>query len=381
MSSSAIFAIQTIAGVQSPALLAPNVKEAIVTAFWPYLDQHRISLLEYSAYFTYFRMTIGKLIFGERYINTQIFAAQTPEEVGEMVKCIREHGDKPREAVMTEMQKKFPNSDEAQINHSLELVSRLWLTVHITSTKCRIGPTGSEVTPVPWEDSVSLRATISNCFRKSELMPTFREARIDPGFTMANLSYICGIQVRWTDNLKDHLAYDRLMDVVWIYPHKICLVNHQGGGIFSDDFLIETLRTLDLLFPMDKSTKTYLEKAGHTFNRTHTHYARRAEDITEFHYWRKAVAELHDVFNRTPSKPYQLWHDRRNPMQWWTFWLAALIALLTVVFGIISSYIAFKQAALSEVANQLSEKSYRLSILQACAQNSSFCHLQLRLAI
>ena len=377
MSSTPIFATPTIAGTSShsPALLTPAARKAIITTLWPSISQPQISIPEYQAFLSYFRATIDKLVFGQRPVVVNDFAAQTIEEVGSVLACVRVNRTETRDSVVKKLQIEFPNSSEEQINHSLELVSRLWLTVHITSTQYRIGPSESEVTPVQWDPSDSIVKSLADDFPKSDLVLTFREVRIESRFTIANFSEICGVQVAWTDNLRDHLRYDRLADLVWIYPHKICLVNHRREGIFCDDLLEETLLTLDLLFPPDKINGNFLEKHGQTFNRTHTKNAPRATYITEFHSWRNQITELHDVLMRPPSKAYQLWHDRRNPMQWWTFWLAALIVLLNIVFGVISSYVTFKQIALAEIANQLSEKSYRLSILQACMQNNSFCDL------
>jgi preprotein translocase subunit SecG len=36
----------------------------------------------------------------------------------------------------------------------------------------------------------------------------------------------------------------------------------------------------------------------------------------------------------------QLFNDRRNVLQWYTFWFAVLIVGLTVIFGVISSVTA-----------------------------------------
>jgi hypothetical protein len=32
---------------------------------------------------------------------------------------------------------------------------------------------------------------------------------------------------------------------------------------------------------------------------------------------------------------YQWWYDRRRRVQWYTFWVAALVLFLTVFFGLI----------------------------------------------
>jgi hypothetical protein len=40
----------------------------------------------------------------------------------------------------------------------------------------------------------------------------------------------------------------------------------------------------------------------------------------------------------------QLWADRRNPQQWLTFWIAMMVLVLTILFGIISTVMGFLQA-------------------------------------
>jgi len=79
--------------------------------------------------------------------------------------------------------------------------------------------------------------------------------------------------------------------------------------------------------------------------------------------------DLYDVFEQAPRSVLQMWHDRRNTMQWWTFWLAAVIAAMTVVFGVFSSYTGYRQAFFAE-------KAYQLQVWQACSQDNppaEFC--------
>ena len=47
------------------------------------------------------------------------------------------------------------------------------------------------------------------------------------------------------------------------------------------------------------------------------------------------------------SEPHKLslwWHDDRKKVQWYTFWIAALVLILTIVFGLIQSAAAVVQA-------------------------------------
>ena len=62
---------------------------------------------------------------------------------------------------------------------------------------------------------------------------------------------------------------------------------------------------------------------------------------------------LKQVYNEArPQSIWQLWHDSRHPVQWYTVWTAVLVIILTVAFGFMQSigtfiqvYIAWKQWA------------------------------------
>jgi len=66
----------------------------------------------------------------------------------------------------------------------------------------------------------------------------------------------------------------------------------------------------------------------------------RAEDrrIENFEFWHDRIVILKQFFDEAePQTISQWWHDRRKGVQWYTFWLAALILGLTIIFGLISS--------------------------------------------
>lgn len=47
---------------------------------------------------------------------------------------------------------------------------------------------------------------------------------------------------------------------------------------------------------------------------------------------------LKQVFDEAhPRTLAQWWHDRRNGVQWYTFWVAVLVLVLTILFGLIQS--------------------------------------------
>jgi len=74
--------------------------------------------------------------------------------------------------------------------------------------------------------------------------------------------------------------------------------------------------------------------------------------IENFEYWHDRLVILKQVFDETePSNIKQWWHDRRKRVQWYTFWVAAVVLGLTIFFGLVQSvegalqvYLGFKSA-------------------------------------
>jgi hypothetical protein len=111
-----------------------------------------------------------------------------------------------------------------------------------------------------------------------------------------------------------------------------------------DGFIQETLRTFALLFPeRDPATIKWFNgtlsslkldsqiiKCGHL----------RASDrqIENFTFWHDRLVVLKQVFDQAhPSTFSQWWYDRRNGVQWYTFWVAIFILAVTIFFGLVQS--------------------------------------------
>ena len=336
-----------------------EAQQYIKNVFWPY---SKSSIAEYVEYFRYFQWTLSVLSWHYGASNEEQFAVQTLSDLAKVARCIELLADHSRASIAQELQAEFPSSSLAQILRSIDLTARLWLMVHVRSEDFPIGPL-SDMTESSWVGSSSLKTFIDMIFPRISNSPPTNGNRIDPGFTVPNLCKICRIKVQWTANLRDHLHYDHTTATLYLFPHKICLISHfESCQALPKDLVSETIRTLDLLFPFGKeSTQKYLDETSQSFHRTSSRNLSRATHFGEFQFWGKRLMELHEVFNEAPRSILQMWYDRRNPIQWWTFWLAAFIALLTVLFGVISSYTGFRQVVLAQ-------KSYDLALSQACSQ-------------
>lgn len=59
--------------------------------------------------------------------------------------------------------------------------------------------------------------------------------------------------------------------------------------------------------------------------------------LSDFDHWRDRLLELHEeIFQSPPVSWAQLWRDRRNPQQYWTFWVAMMILILTFLSALAS---------------------------------------------
>jgi len=60
-------------------------------------------------------------------------------------------------------------------------------------------------------------------------------------------------------------------------------------------------------------------------------------NLMEFDHWRDRLLEVYDVVFQSPPVSWaQLWRDRRNPQQFWTFWIALIILALTLISTVTS---------------------------------------------
>jgi hypothetical protein len=112
----------------------------------------------------------------------------------------------------------------------------------------------------------------------------------------------------------------------------------------------ETLRTLALLFPQnDSDTKewfrklpsapvldTMLLKCG----------SLRLDDrqFDKFYFWHDRLVILKQAFDESrPAGLMQWWFDRRNGAQWYTFWVAIVVLVLTIFFGMVQTVLGVLQ--------------------------------------
>lgn len=103
----------------------------------------------------------------------------------------------------------------------------------------------------------------------------------------------------------------------------------------------EYTKTMNLLFPSwDIKTQKFLRKKGQTFGMEGPVDYPGPLYLSDFHCWRDRLSTLYAEFCSPPPSMTQLFNDRRNVLQWYTFWFAVVILALTIVFGVVSSITA-----------------------------------------
>jgi hypothetical protein len=116
----------------------------------------------------------------------------------------------------------------------------------------------------------------------------------------------------------------------------------------------ETLNTLALLFPSnDDEAKRWLRSqkklASIDSQLSRCGFLRTQErQIENFSFWHDRLVILKQAFDEShPRTLSQWWLDRRNGVQWYTFWVAILVFIVTIFFGIVQSVEGALQVYLS----------------------------------
>ncbi|KAK1753217.1 hypothetical protein QBC47DRAFT_54078 [Echria macrotheca] len=203
----------------------------------------------------------------------------------------------------------------------------------------------SRTTPLSWSGEQTLRQAVEQHFQPQQgLQPD--HPRMNKLFTAKNLSLIAGIKIKWTNNIVDHLLLSDDDQSVAIFHHAEFLKYQQclKSSPFPQAFIEETLRTLALLLPQNDSKPCRWLLAQITEHALDPCVARcgslRAQNrrFEHFSVWHDRLVILQQAFDESsPRGIRQWWNDRRNSVQWYTFWVAILVFLMTLFFGLVQS--------------------------------------------
>jgi hypothetical protein len=249
-----------------------------------------------------------------------------------------------------------PKNEDELLDSSIDLSARLLLMMEFGGHQ--YGFSGHK--QLTWSRG-PLQGFVKEYLRSSSLLMQER-VKLGRIFNARNLGRIAGIEVYWTKNLCDHLRLideDRKVAIFHYTSFLECqrerydllagfrelnFVTNSDSSIYPPGFIDETLQTVALLLPSsDKDVKAWFKKLSSSQNFDSTAIKccpLRAEDrrIENFEFWRDRIVILKQFFDEAePRTLSQWWHDRRKGVQWYTFWIAALILALTIFFGLIQS--------------------------------------------
>lgn len=184
-------------------------------------------------------------------------------------------------------------------------------------------------------------------------------------FTAAHLEQIGGIRVIWTSNLADHLLLKDDDTKLMLFHQVSALQLHKlsYSSILPKEVVEETLRSISLLIPpilgepnpwfKQQQRKHHIDASAGVCDRLNS----SQRQIDKFLYWRDRLVLLKRTFDDAePRNITQLWWDDRKKTQWFTFWVAVLVFVMTVFFGVIQSIAGIVQAWAS-VKSLRSEKA------------------------
>jgi hypothetical protein len=218
-------------------------------------------------------------------------------------------------------------------------------------------------TPIAWKDENSnLKDFLANYFKERSISTEIFNFEED--FTVLNLHRFTGLKVRPTNNLADYLQLLENDTVLCIFYYVTFLEKQQKrfgsiqlitstvlkyhSAIFLDGLAEETLRTLALLFLrnirdiekafdsewLSPSNSVYLDLGLLKFDRIMA----EGWQVDTFKFWRDRLVSLKKKFDEPRyNSILNLWHDGRNKVSWYTFWIAIAILFLTIFFGLVQS--------------------------------------------
>ncbi|KAK3369341.1 hypothetical protein B0T24DRAFT_632406 [Lasiosphaeria ovina] len=324
---------------------AQHTKDAICAEFWDSLattgqrlQSPSTDLDKYWAY--YYKECSSALHDGGRHVATRSHS--------DVVDCVRKlrQGmlrDDIKTALSAKLSAPHANQDE-MLDNSIDLAASLLLMASFGSFS--YGFSGRS--RICWSQG-SLSDFLGVYFEPDDKSAAraHDSIKLEKIFKASNLDRIAGLEVVWTDNIVDHLRMTDDDTRVHIFHHAsfLELQRQNPGTLLPEGLAEETLQTLAVLFPSsDRETKQWFAKLPPGDGRLDArilHCGRLKTDdrqIDRFKFWRDRLVMLKEVFDEAqPRTISQWWYDRRNGVQWYTFWVAVLVLVLTVVFGLVQS--------------------------------------------
>ena len=201
-----------------------DLKVEIVHRLW-HQSKEVVNIGEYATYFEHYWKICQSLHLGAR-SRADTLAARTHEDILDIIDCLwftQNSGFNETRVSLRRMlqEKHFPNACDQNINNSIDLALRFWLTLNV-----RDASPSSTNTGIVWNDVSHLSTFVTAQFQG----PTCDEPRakvvLGSNMTAVKLRRINGISIDWASNLKDHLYYDVDRRTLKVYNLEYVLQAH-----------------------------------------------------------------------------------------------------------------------------------------------------------
>ena len=334
----------------------PKTQMAIIKAFWNKTILEG-NLKRYKAYFEYYHMETRRLTMGILIGNhAPSMLAATHEDIIWIVCALSTNRRSPKCEMRDVLRERFHVATDSACNQAMDFAIRLWLMLNVLIDDRKRHLSQSPV--IQWDGQSTLENFVNYQLPQAVVS---QDQAFDRDFNAVNLHRYIGIRFDWISSLSDHLNLEVKggQRVLKVFTFKQFIYDHLASSenlspIIPATILNETLLSLHMLFPYwDPQTNTLLVSAGQDFHTQAPFEAPTGLHLSDFNHWRDRLMELHRLYKAPPLGKVQLWKDRRNPLQWWTFWLAAAILVLTLIFGIISSVTGGMQVRIAQQALDL----------------------------
>ncbi|KAH6961994.1 hypothetical protein BKA56DRAFT_736817 [Ilyonectria sp. MPI-CAGE-AT-0026] len=305
-----------------------ELKQQIAAALW---DTPGSEISSLNFFFTYYAKQCELIALHEGGTHVSL---KTHQDIMRIVQLFKDN--RPHDEIL--LLTGTPGADRRR-DYSIDLAARLYLMMEFGN----LPYVYSGCKQLEWSQG-SLRDFIVKRFEKKRELG-HDNIKLEKIFNARNLRKIGGVEVAWTANLADHLRLMKDDKIVAIFHHASFLRRQQrDASLYPKELITETLNTIALLFPKwDQGTRAwYLQESSlrglDTYAIEVGHLDTDQRQIENFTYWHDRLVILKQVFDEArPNTLQHWWNDRRNGVQWYTFWVAILILILTVFFGLVQS--------------------------------------------
>lgn len=136
-----------------------------------------------------------------------------------------------RSVVRARLRPDLTTEDDLSLDRIVDLTIRLWLMINVRDDSLSMSLWRPQQS-ARWDESDSLDTFLAHQFPTSTTKFDFKQSRLEMTFTVAYMVRTCRLQVKWTDDLVNHLRLDRKPGCkeMFIFPHKAFLVAHLKNG-------------------------------------------------------------------------------------------------------------------------------------------------------